>query len=137
VKNALCLDTGIITQLYSKNPPKQIKNLMKKVKNKEIIAYVVYPILVEVYYQICRLSGQDAAEARVASFLHNYPVRLVNLNKSLIFKAGKMKCQHSNILSYIDCLAIAFSLNKKITLHTTEKNLGEIFPDLKLEEYYF
>lgn len=48
-----------------------------------------------------------------------------------------MKCQHSNILSYIDCLTIAFSLNKKITLHTTEKNLGEIFPDLKLEEYYF
>jgi PIN domain nuclease of toxin-antitoxin system len=110
---------------------------MKKIKSRDIIAYVVYPILVEIYYQICRLSRQDAAEAHVASFLHNYPVRLVNLNKSLIFKAGKMKCQHSNILSYFDCLAIAFSLNKKITLHTTEKNVGEIFPDLKLEEYFF
>lgn len=137
MKNVCCLDTGIITQFYSKNPPKEILELMKDVKKKKIKSFVLYPILIEAYYHICRLLGNIAAETRIASFINNYPVKLVYLNSSLVFKAGELKCKHSNILSYNDCIIIAYALNKRIFLHTTEKNFHTIFPTLKLKEYRF
>jgi len=137
VKTAVCIDTGIITQYYSENPPNEILNLMNKIKNKELKGHILYPILVELYYHICKLLGKGPAEVRVASFLNNIPFKLVSLNKTLVFKAGELKCSHSKILSYNDSLIVAYALNKKITLHTTEKNLHQTFPDLKVKEYVF
>ncbi len=137
MKNVCCIDTGIITQFYSKNPPEEILELMRDVKKKKIESFFPYPILIEAYYYICRLLGNIAAEIRIASFINNYPVKLVNLNSSLVLKAGELKCKHSNILSYNDCIIIAYALNKKIFLHTTKKNLHKILPTLKLKEYSF
>ncbi|TXT58004.1 MAG: hypothetical protein BAJALOKI1v1_1790004 [Promethearchaeota archaeon] len=137
MKNKGCLDTGIITQFYSENPPKKIINLMKDVRNKKMEVFIIYPILVEAYFHICKLLGKIAAETRIASFINSFPIKLVNLNSSLIFKAGELKCKYSNILSYNDCLLIAYALNRKIYLHTTEKNLQKVLPTLKVEEYEF
>jgi len=83
------------------------------------------------------LNGKANAETIIATFLKTYPIKIVNLNQSLIFKAGILKCQHRAELSYNDCYAIAFSLNKKITFHTTEKSLSKILPTLKLKTYKF
>ncbi|MFO8019978.1 MAG: PIN domain-containing protein [Promethearchaeia archaeon] len=137
MKNAACLDTGIVTQFYSKNPPKKIVNVINRIKKKELKASLLYPILVEIYFHICKLLGKDAAETRVASFLNNYSVKVINLNYSLIFKAGGLKCRYAHILSYNDCLLIAYALNKKITLYTTEKDLKKTVPSLKVKEYTF
>ncbi|MFO7796309.1 MAG: PIN domain-containing protein [Promethearchaeati archaeon] len=93
--------------------------------------------MVEVYYHICKLLGRVQAEIRVASFLTNMPVKLVSLNKSLMFKAGELKCSHSNILSYNDCLIVAYDLNRKITLHTLEKIFKNSFLILKLKNISF
>jgi predicted nucleic acid-binding protein len=135
--NEVCLDTGIVTQFYSKNPPKKIVNVINRIKKKELKASLLYPILVEIYFHICKLLGKDAAETRVASFLNNYPVKVMNLNYSLIFKAGGLKCRYAHILSYNDCLLIAYALNKKITLYTTEKDLKKTIPTLKVKEFFF
>ena len=54
-----------------------------------------------------------------------------------MIKAGLLKCQHAKVLSYNDCFAIAYALNKKFTFHTTEKGLKEIQPNLKLKTYNF
>ena len=132
-----CLDTGIITQLYSKEPPKSILHFMDSIKAGKIEAYVLSPIIVEAFYHICKLKGKASAEIMIATFLKTYPIKIVNLNQSLIFKAGILKCQHRAELSYNDCYAIAFSLNKKITFHTTEKSLSKILPTLKLKTYNF
>jgi predicted nucleic acid-binding protein len=135
--NKACLDTGIITQSYSKEPPKSILLFMDSIKAGKIEAYVLSPIIVEVFYHICKLKGKANAETMIATFLKTYPIKIVNLNQSLIFKAGILKCQHRAELSYNDCYAIAFSLNKKITFHTTEKSLSKILPTLKLKTYRF
>lgn len=136
-KNAICLDTGMITLLYSKDNPRPIFRLFEKIKEKEIEAHILSPLIAEAFYHICRLSGKVAAETIIATFLNTYPIKLVNLNQSLILKAGLLKCQHPNILSYNDCFAIAYALNKKLRLHTTEKRFGEIFPTLKLKTVSF
>ena len=137
MKNIACLDTGIITYLYSKEPPKSILHFMDSIKARKIEAYVLSPIIVEAFYHICKLKGKANAETMIATFLKTYPIKIVNLNQSLIFKAGILKCQHRAELSYNDCYALAFSLNKKITFHTTEKSLSKILPTLKLKTYKF
>jgi len=132
-----CLDTGVITLLYSKDPPKPILMLFKDIKEKALDAHIVSPIIAEAFYHICKLSGKMVAETTIATFLNTYPINLINLNQSLIIKAGLLKCQYSQDLSYNDCYAIAYALNKKLTLHTTEKGLGNLIPHLKLKSYTF
>lgn len=132
-----CLDTGVIILLYSKDCPDPIDLLFKQIKLRKIEAHVVFPILSEVYYHICKENGKQAAEVRVASFLNKYPVKVVNLNQSLVLKAGDLKCSYSKVLSYNDCFAISYALNKKFTFHTTEKSLKKILPTLKLKTYDF
>lgn len=137
MKNASCLDTGIITHFYSENPPEEIIRLMKGIKKGTIEGFLLYPIIVEVYYHMSKILGKIGAETRIASFFNNYPIKLIHLNKSLVLKAGELKSEYPNILSYNDCMIIAFSLNNKITLHTTEKNLHKILPNLRVKEYNF
>ena len=133
----ICLDTGLITLMYSKDTPQPIKQLFNNIKEKKIEAHVLSPIISEAFYHICKIEGKVAAETKIATFLNTYPVKLVNLNQSLIIKAGLLKCQHSKILSYNDCFALAYALNKKLTFHTTEKELKKILPNLKLTTYIF
>ncbi len=110
---------------------------MNDVKKGINICHTLYPILIEAYYRISKLIGLVGADTRIASFIENYPIKLVNLNKSLVFKAGELKSKYSHILSYNDCIIIAYALNKKIEMHTTEKDLHNILPTLKLKEYQF
>ena len=133
----VCLDTGMITLLYSKDAPQPILQLFKNIKEEKIEAHVLSPLMAESFFHICKLSGKVAAETILATFLNTFPIKLVNLNQSLIIKAGLLKCQHTKILSYNDCFAIDYALNKKLIFHTTEKNIGKIFPTLKLKLYSF
>jgi len=133
----ICIDTGVITLLYSKDTPQPVQNLFKHIKENKIEAHVLSPIVTEAFYHICKIEGKVAAETKIASFLNSYPIKLVNLNQSLIIKAGLLKCQHAKVLSYNDCFAIAYALNKKFTFHTTEKGLRKILPNLKLKTYNF
>lgn len=132
-----CLDTGLITLLYSKNPPKEISQLFKEIEMEKFEGHIVSPIISEAFYHICNINGKAAAESAIASFLHKYPIKLIHLNQSLIIKAGLLKCQHYKSLSYNDCFAIGYALNKKLTFHTTEKGLKEIVPQLKVKQYIF
>lgn len=133
----ICLDTGMITLLYSKDAPQSILQLFKTIKEETVEAHVLSPLMAETFFHICKLSGKVAAETILATFLNTFPIKLVNLNQSLIIKAGLLKCQHAKILSYNDCFAIAYALNKKFTFHTTEKSIGNIFSTLKLKTYSF
>lgn len=137
MKKQICLDTGIITLLYSKGKPSQITTLFNQIRKDELEAHIVSPIITEAFFQICKLRGKVDAEITIATFLNTYPIKLINLNQSLIIKAGLLKCQHYNELSYNDCFAVAYALNKKLTFHTTEKNLGKILPNLRIKSYIF
>lgn len=137
MEKSICLDTGILTLLFSKDTPQPIINLFKDIKENKLEAHILSPLLSEAFYHICKLIGKVAAEVKIGSFLNSYPVKVVNLNQSLIIKAGLLKCQHSKVLSYNDCISIAYALNKKYVFHTTEKGLGKILPNLKLKTYSF
>ena len=133
----ICVDTGLVSLLYSKDCPREVDLLFKRVKQNKVEAHIVSPILSEVFYHICKKMGKQAAAVRVASFLNRHPIKVIPLNQSLILKAGELKCKHAQQLSYNDCFAISYALNKKLTFHTTEKELNKILPTLKLKTYMF
>ncbi|OLS11983.1 MAG: hypothetical protein RBG13Loki_4392 [Promethearchaeota archaeon CR_4] len=137
----ICLDTGVLSIYFSKNVTKEITLLMTKIKLKQVEAHVLKPVLVEVFWHLCRVHGIDTAKSILLSFVNQVPIEQVELTLPLIIKAGTIKCQIPSGLSYIDCMCIAYSLNLKIPFHTTEKTLKTIptfiLQRLKVVEYRF
>ncbi len=137
----ICVDTGVLSIYFSQDVTLEITNLINKIKQHQVIAYVLKPVLIEVFWHLCRVHGVDTAKTLLVSFLNQVPVEPVELDLPVILKAGTVKCQNQTNLSYIDCMCIAYSLNMKIEFHTTEKTLKKI-PNLlkqrlKVVEYKF
>lgn len=120
----------------SKNPPQEIELLIKRIQNKEISATVMAPILIEVFKHLCVKKGNDFAINSLNSFRVRVPLEIGQLTDSLIIAAGKLKCQYRGILSYIDCIIVAYAIDQKVELHTTEKELKNI-PKLIVRDYNF
>ena len=132
----ICLDTGPITLHFTKDEPKEITTLMNDIKQQKIKAYVISPILVEVFKHLCIAKGKSFAESSISALQKNYPFIFVSLSNDIILKAGGLKCQYRRILSYFDCLVIAYTLNEKLVLHTIEKDLP-IIQNLKVKKYQY
>jgi len=109
---------------------------MQESKHEKIEAHVITPILVEVFKHLCIAKGKRFAEASISALQLNYPMVFVPITYDMILKAGGLKCQYRRILSYFDCLVIAYALNEKLELYTTEKKLPTI-QNLKVKRYSF
>ncbi len=132
----ICLDTGPLTLHFTKDEPKEITNLMNDIKHQKTEAYIISPILVEVFKHLCIAKGKLFAESSISALQKNYPLIMVSLTNDTILKAGGLKCQYRRILSYFDCLVIAYALNEKLVLHTTEKKLPAI-KNLRVKKYLY
>nr|MDO8111780.1 hypothetical protein [Candidatus Sigynarchaeota archaeon] len=82
--------------------------------------------MIEIYFQSCKVEGQERATLLLNSLLEEYKVDIINPDRRLLFSAGLLKCQYRTALSYIDCLSIAHALRIKLPFHTTEKKLKQI-----------
>ncbi len=58
-----------------------------KIGDKKGKARVLIPFLIEVSLNMCKLKGIKGVRDQIASFFHEIPFKLVNLDKSLIIKA--------------------------------------------------
>ena len=137
----ICLDSGVLSIFFTKNPTQQVKTLMGEIQKRNIRAYVSKPVLIETFFHVCKNDGKDNAKITLVNFLEKYPLDLIEFDTNLIIHAGQLKCQHRNTLSYIDCMGIAIALSRKIPFHTTEKKLKKIpnnvLEKLKVVEYSF
>jgi predicted nucleic acid-binding protein len=122
----VCIDAGVLGLYLSENRTPQIKMLLNDVKNRLIQAYIVNPVLSEVFYHQCKKRGALETTIQLRNLLDNYPIELVELDRDLLFSAGKLRCQHQSILSYIDCMSIAYCLQSGAVFHTTEKKIKQI-----------
>lgn len=141
MKNAACLDTGVLGIYFSKNPNQKVRDLMASAQKGDITVYILKPVLVELFYHLCKLEGKEIASIKLTNLLKRQPFHFIDLDDSLILEAGILKCQHKTTLSYIDCMSIAFALNTNTTFHTTEKLIKNIpnntLQRLKIEKYTF
>ena len=137
----ICVDTGFLSIYFSKDCSKDVQEVMDKAKEKKIEIHILNAVLCEVYYQICKIEGKDSATLIINSFLNKFKPFLIELDESLIYSTGLLKCQHSTSLSYIDCMSIAYCQREKISFHTTEKKIKMIphntLQKLKVVKYRF
>ncbi|MHA1857587.1 MAG: PIN domain-containing protein, partial [Promethearchaeota archaeon] len=103
----IILDTGCITLLLGKKPPKQILNLFENIENGKNTAYIITPVISEVYKHLCIRKGKEFASSSLISVMDRYPIVLIDQDISLLFKAGELKCRYRTKLSYIDCFVVA------------------------------
>jgi predicted nucleic acid-binding protein len=122
----ICIDTGVFGIYFSKNRNVEVKELFDNIQNNKFKAFVVKPVLTEVYFHICRVQGISEANVQLVSLMHNYALNCVDLDEALILNAGKLKCQHQSALSMIDCMSIALCLRENMEFHTTEKMVKKI-----------
>ncbi|MBD3340909.1 MAG: PIN domain-containing protein [Candidatus Lokiarchaeota archaeon] len=122
----VCLDAGPISLYYQRNPPKEIKALIKNIKSKKFSAFVCHVIFVEVFKHLCIAGGKKYAANCIRSFQLNVPYKSFSLTAETIIDAGLLKCQYRKILSYNDCLSITLALKNNAEFHTTEKELPDI-----------
>ena len=141
MKKRICLDTGVIFQYFSKDCPSKVKILMHQISQQNVRAFVFKSVLIEVFNHLCKAYGKEKAKVQLISFIRKFHVIQLDLDESLVFTAGLLKCQHGNNLSYIDCISIAYCLNNKVEFHTTEKLLkkvpGNTLKKLKVVKYEF
>ncbi len=130
------LDTGVITLYYAMDVLPHIEELFNQIKAGTIEAFVISPVIVEVYYQLCRMQGKEHAETSINNFSKEIPHQLLQLDRSAEFKAGALKCEHRNTLSYTDCMGITMAQQMNATFHTTEKELPPL-PRLRVKKYAF
>jgi hypothetical protein len=129
------LDMGLINLFFSPDCPKKIDELFNSIKEGKMNANLTGPVLTESYKHLCVAKGKQYAQACVAKILEDYDIVLHEIDKSLIIKAGALKCRYRKELSYVDCFVIGLALLNKYEVHSTES-----FPKitgLKLQKYDF
>lgn len=107
---------------------KLVSNLKKGIFHAQVLA----PLLCEVYFHLCRPRGKDYASMKVSSLPAAYSIEIIPVDMRITIRAGQLKCQYQHVLSYNDCLSIAYCLESKLTFHTTEKKL-KTYPSYVLE----
>ncbi len=122
----VCLDAGVLDLYLSENCTKQVEMLVDGVKKGSIQATIVNPVLSEVFFHQCTTRGAKEATMLLKNLLDDYPIECVELDRDLLFSAGKLRCQHASTLSYIDCMSIAYCLHSGAEFHTTEKTIKQV-----------
>lgn len=132
----ITLDTGPISLYLMEDASVKINILFEKIARGEIISHVVPPVISEVYKNICVHRGKVIAQSSVVTILNDYPIQVVDMAASLLFKAGSLKCSYRDVLSYTDCFVVAHALLNHFEIHTTDKKIPDI-PNIKIVKYNF
>ncbi|MHA1679902.1 MAG: hypothetical protein ACTSUE_02770 [Promethearchaeota archaeon] len=129
------LDTGLINLFFSPDCPNKIDDLFNSIKKGKINGNLTGPVLTESYKHLCIAKGKQYAQACVAKILEGHNIILHEIDKSLILKAGALKCRYRKELSYVDCFVIGLALLNKFEVHSTES--FPVIPGAKFQKYDF
>nr|MDO8088623.1 hypothetical protein [Candidatus Sigynarchaeum springense] len=122
----VCLDAGVLDLFLSENCTKQVEMLLDGVREGTVRASIVNPVLSEVFFHQCTTRGAKDAAILLKNLLDDYPIGCIELDRDLLFSAGKIRCQHASTLSHIDCMSIAYCLDSGAEFHVTEKTIKHI-----------
>jgi predicted nucleic acid-binding protein len=124
----VCLDTGVVSLIFCKDPPDRtkIQKIFTGSLENQYEIYILSPIFSELFYHLCVINGKFEARTKILSLKKNYPINVVDISEDIFLYAGELKCKYRNLVSYIDCFCIAFCSLYKIEFHTTEKKIKKI-----------
>jgi ribonuclease VapC len=83
----------------------------------------------EIYYSTMKEQGADDAE-RIIKQLTKYPIKLIDADKELTYRAAKLKAQHK--IAYADCFAAALSSQRKASLVTGDPEFIKLSNEISI-----
>ncbi len=83
----------------------------------------------EIYYSTMREQGVADAE-RVIKQMTKYPIKLIDADKELTYRAAKLKAQYK--IAYADCFAAALSSQLKASLVTGDPEFKKLSNEISI-----
>lgn len=133
MKNALFLDTGVISLYLSGNRSIQddIRSKLKK-KYRFFSSELNY---IELFSHLCKKKGKVNAQVILENLRRKNVIQFLPITKNTSILAGELKCKYLN-LSMVDSVIIAEVLIRNLTLYTTESGFDGI-ENLKVKKIDF
>ena len=107
-----------------------VQHLIKQAKNKTRILKLCAINWGEIYYNIVRGKGVQAAE-KYLMLMEELPVDIVDVDRSLIMEAALLKSKYA--LSYADCFAAALAQRENCPVLTGDKEFKQLPPAIKVQ----
>lgn len=108
------LDTSAILALRGDEPgAADVESVLRESESGQAEVYVSFMTYMEAYYRIWRVESEEAAK-RMYGELLSLPVFRVDVNDSILLRAGAIKANYS--LSVADAWIIASAMEVKATL---------------------
>ena len=137
----ILIDTGIILNLLTKNPPQKLKNLIKNIENQRYKTATIQPIILEVARWLIKTKKKIEISDVIYSLLKSYNIIVYPLTELNHFiSAGILRHQIPQ-LSTIDALLYIFAKEMGFSVHTTDKSMvdgiKEKFPKSNINYYKY
>jgi ribonuclease VapC len=84
----------------------------------------------EIYYSFYRSKGEEKAEESLL-VIEQLPVEIIEIDRSLMYDAARLKAKHSIALG--DCLAAALALNRDYSVVTGDRDFKKLQDQVKIE----
>jgi predicted nucleic acid-binding protein len=109
------LDTSAILSYFLRDTDSEkVVNLLNKSMNNEVQIFIPFPVIMELYYIVFRISGRNAAEERFAA-LKMLPVVIdLEISEQYLLIAGSLKAEYP--ISFADSLIAAYAKKQNAIL---------------------
>lgn len=121
---------ALIAYLEDEPGAMKVERLLEKAENNKLPILMSVVNWGEVYYSIFRTKGKVKAEESLL-IIEQLPIRLVEVDKSIMYEVAKLKANYSIALG--DCFAAALALKMGYTVATGDKEFRKLKSKVKIE----
>lgn len=137
----ILIDTGIILNLLTKNPPQILKNLIKNIQNQRYKTATIQPIILEVARWLIKTKKKIVISDVIYSLLKSYNIIVYPLTELDLFISASILRHQIPQLSTMDALLYIFAKEMGFSVHTTDKSMvngiKEKFPKSNINYYKY
>jgi predicted nucleic acid-binding protein len=105
------------------------ERILKDITSKKAEGFMSIINWGEIYYSTMREQGVADAE-RVIKQMTKYPIKLIDADKELTYRAAKLKSQYK--IAYADCFAAALCSQLKATLVTGDPGFRKLSNEISI-----
>jgi len=105
------------------------EGILKDITSKKAEGFMSIINWGEIYYSTMREQGVADAE-RIIKQMTKYPIKLIDADKELTYRAAKLKAQYK--IAYADCFAAALCSQLKATLVTGDPEFRKLSNEISI-----
>ena len=120
---------AILAFLEDETAAGEVEKILREVENGRARGFLSIINWGEIYYITLREQGQNIAE-NVIELLDNYPLRLIESDRSLTLAAARFKGKYR--IAYADCFAAALTVQHNAILLTGDPEFKALENEIKI-----